>query len=327
MRVRFSITVLHDPTAFFSLDRIVDLFLEERHIWVIEDPDEIRHSAWIANEELSRTAQRNLEALEKCFTTAIYGPPAGARGREVEIVGRPAGTAALSAAEARRMLEAPAYVIVEDADSDGAFLEAMAAAFGREALARALDAQWCQIVHAGGGGGVKKRLDEVLKRHPFAGRVYLLFDSDRLTPEQDAKPRKVLAECMVQHGVRGFVLSKREIENYLPALALQQWRRKDKAAVCKAFLYHLDDSQRDHYDMKKGFDSDPAGDAVLGPQSALYQHVPRRVLRDLCGGFGRDVWTLFRDKRSLITAEGVRSTCRTDPDELPRLLDELEELL
>ncbi len=80
--------------------------------------------------------------------------------------------------------------------------------------------------------------------------------------------------------------------------------------------------------MKRGFRIQANGEAeVQAEQQALYQHVPRKILRELCGGFGRDVAQYFRTHASTVQEQEIKMICMTDPNEIDRILDEIEAIL
>ena len=72
MRVRFAADVLDDPRSWDILDRIVHHFLDQRHLWDIEDPTLIEESRWIQSDMGGRTGRRNVDALRKCYTYSVY---------------------------------------------------------------------------------------------------------------------------------------------------------------------------------------------------------------------------------------------------------------
>ncbi|WP_437993502.1 hypothetical protein [Sorangium sp. So ce145] len=325
MRVRFSQEVLEreDGATWRALARIVDAFAEGRHVWEIDDPDAIEASRWIAGDAGSREAKRSLEIMRKSYTEALYAPPSRRTHALLIVVG-----ADLDPNQARECLEAPAHVIVENRESDGAFLKAMVRAFGRTDLEVAIERGWVDIVHAGGVGELEKRVNERVSAVPGPCRVFVFCDSDRMHPaHNDTEAIKVLAACCAHHGVPGHVLHKRTIESYLPKGSLQHLKRPD---VFTAFFGALSDVQRDHYNMKDGFErpKTPGGDVAVRPEHrGLFGGLAQDVLRRLCGGFGSDAWRLFLWTRSEITAASVEERCTTNPGEIPRLLDIIEALV
>lgn len=88
MRVRFAPDVLQDSGSWDTLDRIVASFLDGRHRWEIDDPESIKSTAWLLADAGGRAARRNLEALEKCYTEAIYQPSGSPAHRLLVVVTR-----------------------------------------------------------------------------------------------------------------------------------------------------------------------------------------------------------------------------------------------
>lgn len=334
MKVRFADDVLAEPSAWRELTRIVDGFLEERHIWDIDDPAVIANSPWLAGED--HYTRGNLDALQKLSVRTLYNPtpvqpdprPSKAHGMSIVVSLSEAPPGALTPGDARYALERPAYVVVENRDSDKAFLDAMIRAFDRGELRAALDAGWVELESDGGGGAIPKRVRNLVAR---AGkgprRILILSDSDRLMPGEHTKTVENIQACGREHGIAAAILHKREIENYLPSSALQRVSRKRKG-VYNAFLY-LTQEQRDHYDMKKGFGKDEVTGQPKIPraQAALFAQVPPRILRALCGGFGDKVCEYFTNAADVIDAYAVRNTCASEPSEIEDILDAIEHLI
>lgn len=334
MRVRFAADALANPNAWPFLDIIVFKFFGcGRHRWDVNNPGAVRRSQWLAADTKNHWTRRNLEFLQKTVTRQAQEPPrhlAHTLRLTVSVAESPPDS--LAPEEAERVLGLPVYVVVENAESDRAFLDAMIRAFGRTVLRGALDRGWCEIVGAGGSGEIKKRVKELLdkvKKGPR--RILVLKDSDRLLPEGPSEDRRVSKagdEYRDIHDVSIAILRKREIENYLPDDALGRIHA-DKLPALRAFR-RLRPDQRDHYDMKYGFKRDPKhGDPILPPeQEELFRDVDPRDLRALCGGFGENVWKLFEESPTDVVNETtLRALCRDDPDEIARILDAIEKLL
>ncbi|HYO68411.1 MAG TPA: hypothetical protein VEU33_20250 [Archangium sp.] len=328
MRVAIQLDALEDAGSLRAIERVIDAFLEKRHVWDKDSQDWVLSSVWFTEEtgDFRRLSVR--ESLEKLYTESIYEPLASSRlmhRLQLTITRQPDIKRALPPDEARRLLESPAYVVVENATSDGTFLRVMMRALGREELARALERQWWDIEHAGGKGEIEKRVAELIKNKRIpADRIMVIADSDRLFPCQKTETAKTLTECGNKHKVTALLLHKREIENYLPVSALQRARQRD---AYLAFL-ELTQEQRDYYDMKSGFTEDERGDAIIPQeQRQLFGKVRKPVLRALCGGFGPNVWKLFDSPGHQIDAQSVEQTCTTCPREIEGALDQIERLL
>lgn len=329
MRVRIAPDVMAAPDAFRLLDRVLDALFDERHRWEERDPAAVEQSAWASEE--GRAGRRVLDAVEKLLGAQLYE---GRKEEQATSMHKMMLTVTLAAtppfallpSEAVKALEMPAFVIVENGESDRAFLDAMLRAFGRTDLKDALDRGLWEVVSAGGGGEIPKRVAElVAKIGTGPRRVLILSDSDRLTPGEQTKTVKEITSCAQAHGVTAILLNKREIENYLPYEAL--WEKSRHRKRCSAYL-QLAQEQRDHYDMKKGFAVDKRTGKVRIPvaQLDLFAAVrPRRVLEDLKDGFGDKVWRCFESMK--IDERAIRNLCPDDEEEIPRLLDVIEALL
>jgi hypothetical protein len=101
----------------------------------------------------------------------------------------------------------------------------------------------------------------------------------------------------------------------------------NKTTVLTAFL-KLTQDQRDYYEMKHGFRLLNTGQAEIPPEQInLYDGVNGHVRRDLCGGFGANVFELFRTKRTFLRQEDIERLCPREPNEIQAMLDEIERIL
>jgi len=182
MKVRFAADVLNEPGAWDILDYIVHLFDRQQHWWDNE-PEEIEESEWHQNDLDGRAGRRNINILTKHYTDTLYPRRMHAITLVVTLQG--SSEYELSPDDARRCLEAPAYVAVENEESDGAFLETMMHAFKREELLEAHTEGWWEFWHLGGIGEIAKRVEHLRARTIGLLRVFVLSDSDRLHPGQD----------------------------------------------------------------------------------------------------------------------------------------------
>ncbi|MEK8021459.1 MAG: hypothetical protein VSS75_031670, partial [Candidatus Parabeggiatoa sp.] len=328
--------VLNEPNAWDSLDQIVYHFITGRHLWDITDLAEIEKSNWIQEDIQGRSGKRNLETLQKYYTDSIY--PRESRESNLHtitliITQQVSGESnkTLTPDDAVYCLNKPAYVVVENQTSDGAFLDAMIHAFGRTELRDAQTEGWWEYLHLGGFGEIEKRVEDI-RTHTLVGplRVFVLTDSDRCYPGEVTKTiKKVTEYCDKVGDVPYAILQKRKIENYLPISAL--WSKavpKKWKNIYQAFLSLIPEQQA-HYEMKKGFKKENDHAIISGPDEhkKLFKHVPQHILDNLCGGFGDTAWAYFKSKRDMITEEAIRLTCTNDPNEIVRILDSIEGLL
>ena len=346
MRVSIDMSVLDDPTSFDLLDDIARLLQTGQHQWAIDETDveAIESCAWLMTEPESRAGRRHRELFEKTAKQAIeHGGAALQELRSTDpsprahsisvVIGSSDG---VEPKEARSLLQRPAYLLVEDDESDRRFLLCLIIAFEREELLTALDNGWLEVVHCGGKGGMHKRAERLLDvPGVMPARLRVLLDSDRLFPGHDSDAMEI-ARRLEGLGLSVHVLHKRESENYLPFAVLELVRQ---AKAYRTFRDRLTPEQQDHFDMKKGFgrsrSSASRGRARQGEpvvpelQSALFGSVPKGVLSNLVGGFGGGCGKLFG--RPEITREGLEARCRhgndDDKTELLGLLLDLEMML
>jgi hypothetical protein len=324
MKVRIHESALNDKNCWRHLNTISQLFFEGRHRWEIDDPDEIEQSARIQDDLGGRAGGYNLETLRRCFTASAYPPENKFHSLVVEI--RRDCTAAnhLAPELASNYLYTPARVLVENVESDGNFLQFLAVTFSRRALLDAHTAGWWTIDQLGGYGEVAKRYVQISEQSSGPARVFVFTDSDRLHPTHNSGTVRKVEDACREHRIPFAILKKRKIENYLPLLILQKVNN-DRFTV----YLRLDRTQRDHYEMKRGFRTDEkTGDPVIPlEQAELYQHVHPRDIRLLCGGFGNDVAEHFKTDRGKFHSEEVKMICENDPDEIDRVLDQIESVL
>jgi len=326
MRVRFAADVLHDSVSWDDLDIFVHYFFDRRHLWDIVDPDEIEHSPWIQTDLGSRAARRNLLALQKCYTESAYPRTNKMHSLMISVTKRSSSDLDLTPTDARRCLGSPARILVENAESDGTFLETMMSAFNRRDLVDAQTEGWFRIEHLGGFGEVEKRIEQIRAITIGPLRVFVFADSDRLHPSHTSATMRKVQDACNAHQVPYAILKKRKIENYLPVNVIQKVHPRN-SRTRKAFLC-LSQIQKDYYEMKGGFKRDDSGCAIIPEeQETLFQHVPKKILSDLCGGFGAAIWQCFRSYRSDITKEVVKACCSGDPEEIETMLDSIESLL
>jgi len=323
VKVRFAPDVLSDNRSFRVLDRIVDLFMDGRHCWDIEDFETVANSLWIKSAIGSRSGDINLEILGKCYTKTVYYPK-NMHSKLLIITTEDNGISDLIPAHARRCLEAPAYVLVENSESDGSFLDAMISCFNRQRLQDAQTEAWWHYEHLGGFGEIEKRLNQLLGRTIGPPRIFVVADSDSEYPGHVPPSAVKVRETCEKYNIPFAILNKRKIENYMPLSLLHYAKKKTTFMAFKK----LTQDQKDYYEMKHGFKRADNGEAnVPTTQSALYADVHKHVRRNLCGGFGDNVYELFKTKRQFLKSKDIENICTKDPNEVNRVLDEIEKIL
>ncbi len=333
MKVRIAREVLNTsaPDTIASLDAIFLHFRDGRHLWEdlreIEDTEEIKQSGWFDFYSGSRAYDKKCTDLDKLYTERIYSENSEMHCIRLEVSNSADSHLKLKPDEAKRCLDEPLHVFVENAGSDGAFIEAMIHAFGRRELTDAHTEGWWKIEHSGGFGEVEKRVEDVRSRITGIARLFVLTDSDSHYPDHEtATVRKIERYC-ISNDIPFHILEKRTIENYLPVSVLNHVPRQHRKTY-QAFL-HLTQKQRDYYDMKNGFDETDERGHTIPPedQKNLFSNVRRQILDDLAGGFGKKSWESFKKYREQITAKDMRMTCDSDPGEIEHILSYIECML
>jgi hypothetical protein len=320
------------PEAFDALDEIVVWVELGRHEWVSRSVS-VFESSWLA--EPGRTTRRNTDMMKKIYRATT----APARRDRLTVIVQPVDSTpnALCPSRARDCLDAPLFIIVENEASDGAFLRAIAGAYGKTSILDAMERGFCVLDHAGGKGEVKKRvaacrskpMPRTGKRLGDVARIFVLVDSDRLDPDKDPEELTEWIDDTAAENVGLHVLYKRDSENYLPVDVLPSDKKRSR--VRQAFL-RLPPRLRDVYDMKIGFKVE--ADRPVVPPEQQQHFSPSRLARpadlnELCGGFGKSVGKRYGDdkwKRHL-TEEAFEAVCETKPNELRDLLEAIDALL
>lgn len=328
MRVRLSAEVVSDEGALTLLDDLLRFFETGRHQWVIDDIEGIERSQWVAQAG-DRQSTRILELMQKAVTEAAYGKTVHTL--EIEIG---TGDGHVTPSMAWNTMSRPAYLVVENATSDGRFLRALIRAYDHPRLETAVREQWLEIDQAGGVGEIRKRVHALVReRSADHRRIQALVDSDRLYPGHDSDTVRSMRDLEREHAIIVHILHKRDSENYLPLDTLTHHKHETSRfhKTYRAFC-RLSPEQQDHFDMKYGFKPGAQGDVEPHPdQSKLFAGLRRSVLRDLVGGFGSDCGCWFEDSDGKpprhIDRTTLEARCLTKPGELPAILMKIEEML
>src|SRR4051794_34063905 len=123
MRVIIDKSLMDDPSAWTTLDRMVlEFFLEISHIWEATEGD-LEQTKWVLSDPHGRTTKRILETAEKCLTYSVYVPTnSRIHSRRITVTANPQGPHEISLQAAFELLRNPVRIVVENARSDGAFL-------------------------------------------------------------------------------------------------------------------------------------------------------------------------------------------------------------
>ncbi|KHD06240.1 hypothetical protein PN36_21755 [Candidatus Thiomargarita nelsonii] len=140
-----------------------------------------------------------------------------------------------------------------------------------------------------------------------------MADSDSKMPGVVDRISQGIIELCEDKGVKYVILSKREIENYLPVEALTDDNKKN---IYDAYCA-LNDTQKDYYDLKNGLENSAIQKGrIVGTQAALFSDLQGQQLRFLRRGFGsNNLYQLFDTQRDKITKATLEIRCRNQPNE------------
>lgn len=294
MRIEIDPGVANDPDAHQWLDRILYKIEDGWHVWDTTgqmDPDVLQTTAWIrargdqgdwVREMLVASIQRGAWTLKP-------------HGRRVRVTARPGTAEEFTPEDASRFADEPLWILVENRQSDGAFVKRIVAE-----LDRSLNGVWHKPgypIRIDGSGGVGQMPDDVERRvqgRPYRPRLVAIADSDRKGPndtESDAA-RKLCRKCE-KLGVPCWVLAKREAENYLPRILLdeRQDAGADHARLVEAWD-RLNEDQKDFFDMNNGLP-----EALSEIEKELFDGLSLSDRTTLSRGFGPNVykcWTVWK---------------------------------
>ena len=196
--------------------------------------------------------------------------------------------------DAFRLADEPLVILVENRVSDGAFVKRVVTE-----LDKSLHGLWRrpgEAVQFDSPGGVGQMLAEVERRtqgRRFRPRLIVIADSDRKGPDDTASPavRALCRRCKAL-GVPCWVLAKREAENYLPRVLLDErpGTGADDARLVEAWD-RLNDDQKNFFDVKNGLP-----EALSAIEQVLFEELSSDDQMILSHGFGPNVhtcWTLW----------------------------------
>ena len=178
----------------------------------------------------------------------------------------------LALPDAIKLLARPFRIVVEDDDSDRAFLLAFCSDEQRGSQVERERDGYLEFRHGGGIDWIKVRADQ-LAQDPTAPYLhFILFDSDSLSPGNPSRASGLRRACA---SIPCDQLARRFMESYLPIQALTRWTfesrrtRPIRKPLFNAFC-SLSDDQRHHYGMKHGFNGDAKRKANGENDNGLY---------------------------------------------------------
>lgn len=275
MRVELHPGIFTGDSPLSPIVKVMDCVAHGRHDWSADS--------------------RTLDAAERYFE--IHAPTMcstylelGRKGL-VDAAWRPRGTTTLVCITLSDLPDVvedlcrPAVLVVEDLQSDGCFVRAIAKVFRADHLLNALSSGWLVIRH---GGGERLGLVAQDDRSLFLRevRVVALLDSDRRRPQERTKAHEK-ADDLRESGILVHVLEFREAENYVPNRVLSAAIARSRDARRKLeYVKRLSPAQRGYYDMKIGFRQKNGTFAIHSEQKELFDGLNSEIVSALGTGFG-----------------------------------------
>lgn len=247
-----------DDAILDHLDQVLRRVEQDVHVLGIPDADRLEQSRWY--QSVRGTTQQMLREAAKAPLWSAPDPPPGEPHRQrVEV------TSISDVVSARNLAYAPLEILVENSSSDGLFLTVLVEALGCESLV----ALWsgapsvctppsCRIVQAGGDGQIPSQVNKLRDEARNAGRparVVVIVDSDAEWPGHEPTDTITYRRLDDRPQISVHVLSKRNIECYLPNEFWEKWvASPDRTAARSsvAALLRLNSAQRDHVRLGKG---------------------------------------------------------------------------
>ncbi len=294
MRITIDISVANDPDAHPWLDRILHRIEDGWHVWDLTDTpdvDAIKATAWISDP--GRQGNRLHELLVASTRRGAW--TLAPHGRRVRVTAHPTEPDELAPEQACRLADEPLVILVENRDSDGAFVRRIVIELDKS-LHRLwrCDGEPIRFDSLGGAGQMPQAIENQTSGLPYRPRLVAVIDSDRKGPgDSESKDARRLRETCNEHGLPCWVLAKREAENYLPRTLLGE---RPNAGAGHARLVEawerLSDDQKDFFDMKEGLPKTPS--AI---EEDLFDDLPDADRKILAAGFGPNVhecWNLWQ---------------------------------
>ena len=286
VRIEIDNSVLNDPNAHQWLDRILYRIEDGWHVWDTSQADlGICHNAtWIRDRGPQGEWVREMLVASIKRAAWTLDPHV----RSVRVTARPATADEFTPESAYRLAEEPLVILVENRISDGKFVKRIVME-----LDKSLGRLWSQpgrpirVDSLGGEGQLAEEIDRRVRDVPYRPRLVVIVDSNRKAPggKVSEVARKLRLVCG-RLGVACWVLAKREAENYLPRVLLDE---RPNAGATHALLVgawdRLRDDQKDYFDMKSGLPSTPCP-----IEQALFDGLSPTDRNILSNGFGPNVY-------------------------------------
>jgi hypothetical protein len=290
LRIDLSVEVFSAEEALPDILYLLNTVVDGRHEWATY-PEVVEAASAYLRKHAPKLAQSYATLAHKSMVAAVWS---GSSDAPKTVMVEPD-----SLTECVADLCRPALVVVEDRDSDGHFIRAVARVFGSQRLLRALDEGWLELEH-GGGGSLARIAEAAVGKFKVCIRVVALLDSDRMIPGEETLSHRKAAKIR-DLGAGVHVLELREAENYAPNRTLIETGRKRESSKRLAHLKKLTPEQRGHYDMKHGFGPTDKEATIPPAQETLFDGLDKATLRGLRGGFGKNILKVLEETSHTLT--------------------------
>lgn len=306
MRITIDISVANDPDAHQWLDRIVHRIDDGWHVWDLTDTpdaDAIKATTWVSDPGRQGKLLDELLVKSAGLDAWILTPHT----RRLRVTAHPAAPDELAPEQASRLADEPLVILVENRDSDGAFVERVVTE-----LDKALRGVWRHVPEpirfdsVGGKGQMRQEVEKRAGAVPYRPRLVAIVDSDRKDPgDSESRNAQRLRNTCEEHDLPCWVLAKREAENYLPRVLVGA--KPDAGAEHQRRLEawdRLSDDQKDFFDMKHGLPK-----ALSRIERDLFDDLTDADRDVLAEGFGSNVhecWNVWsvREVRNELRTRG-----------------------
>ena len=291
MRIAIDSSAANDPDAHRCLDRILDRIEDGWHVWDltdVRDVEAIKGSTWL--NDPGRQGAKVADLLVASIKLGAW--TLAPHGRRLRVTADPQAPDELVAEQALDLAKEPLTILVENRDSDGAFLRRVVMELD-EPLSRLWNRP-TEPIRFDSVGGKGQMAQEVRNRtrRPRPTRLVAVIDSDRKGKnDQESREARALRRVCRNSGLPCWVLAKREAENYLTRSLLDA--RPNTGADHRqrvATWDRLSDDQKNHLDMNNGLSENPSES-----ERALFASLPKGDRAILADGFGPNVhrcWTI-----------------------------------
>lgn len=284
----------HDAQA--SLMQLFLFGLQGRHRVLLEDAADVRVGVWLDTKDPA-TRELVTQSLDHSSLEEAINPS----GREIRVgvdaSQWEANPPVLNHLDAIAFLGIAFQLVLEDGESDRAFLLAFCDEHQRAWFLRKESAAHIVFANGGGLGSMQRLADGVAVDVRRRLLHWLLFDSDALQPAAPSTQSSSLRATCEGAAIPYCQLIRRFAESYIPIRSLHGWiganRRQREHLPRVGALAALSDPQRHHYNMKRGFARDRQRYDNGETAGTLYMHVPADVMTELENGFGSQVSELF----------------------------------